>query len=357
MLRRVRERPEAVWGAVWQAHRPKRSARAAVCLAATIGMMLLLILALIFLRAPAIETPVLSTLIEAAPPEEEPKASVITPKSSKRVSYKPPIGLTMTKVTFTNENLCKGNWLTLSREAPLPSGARAPNTHSLSALSEGVVPVKDASVKTSEDCAAALTAFFTQAKRVGVDGLIVWRGALSPAEQRLWQLELFNQYALDMTLEEAAVRTLREIDDPNMSEHQLGVTVDIRMYSTKNGQLDPRAMDATPQGRYLLENMWKYGLVKRYGSHEQSEDKRYQIRYVGRAHATVMRELGLDFDEYLQLLREKGTLIYQEKDIPRYYIVSLPMEGDSVCFLLPDHCVIEASADNRGYAVAVCTLR
>lgn len=347
------------WGAVWRAPTvldapaPRRPATAL-----TLGIVAVFIavgLACAIGLAPDEKTPVLSTRIEDTP-QAQPQAAAIEAKRSNRVSYQPISGVTMVEKTFTLDALIKGKLMVVSADAPLPKGAPSPNTYSLSALSKGVVPVKDSSVKTSKECANALNAFFTEAKRMGVDGLMVWRGTLSPAQQRQWQLEKVNAYAMEMTLEAAIHKTQQEIDNPLESEHQTANTVDILVYFSHNGVLDDRPLSATAQGRYLLDNAWRYGLIQRYPSMEDNEDKRNQFRYVGQAHATIMHELELDYDCYLQLLHEKKTLIYQEKGIPRYVIACLPIQGEEVSFLLPSRCVVEASLDNLGYAVVTCGL-
>lgn len=346
------------WGASCMMHEKKRGLQHAVRVcaaccscAAALGMAVLSVLQMT--GTPAQEYPVMSTLQEAISPLAHQSAPLS--KNTKTVLYAYPQKGNYKQVTLTRDALVRGKLLIVDSQHPLPQDAPAPNTYTLAAYGKGIVAVRDLGVKAAMQTIDALFELFYDARQNGVEGLVVWRGTLSRAEQRKWQLERLEAYASSMSLQEAAKKAEAEINNPDESEHQLPYTVDIRMFATWNGAVDERPLNMTEQGRYLLYNAWKYGFVQRYPTIRDNEDKAYQFRYIGKAHAAAMRELDMDLDSYLALLHEKQVIQIHQNGIPHYLIICKPIENQFVSMRLPEEVSYEASLDNLGYAVVICT--
>lgn len=321
-------------------------------LAWTLGVVTLGIVGLFLLwfNTPTPEYPGMPALSEAV--EILPQARNVRAISS--VSYHFPE--TQTKeITFTREELLRGKIMLIDQEHPIPSDAPGPNTFSIAAHGKGIVPVRDLTIKSGQQTIDALYQLFFDARQKGIEGLAVWRGTLSEAEQRELQLERVRAHASSMNLSEAVEKAREEVDDPRASDYQQPYTVDIRLYEALNGAADTRPMGMTEQGRYLVQNAWRYGFIRRYPRENDNPYRAYQFRYVGVAHSTVMTYLDLDLESYLELLREKQVIQVHKNGIPEYLIICKPMLEAYVKFDLPVGVTYDAGYDNVGYAVVACT--
>jgi D-alanyl-D-alanine carboxypeptidase len=115
-------------------------------------------------------------------------------------------------------------------------------------------------------------------------------------------------------------------------------------------------LNASADGKLLLDSAWQYGFIHRYGTKTAPpyEDEAYHFRYVGVAHSTIMHALHVDFPRYLAFLREEGTITYYEEGVPRYTVLCMRVD-DGLSFSIPEGCLWEASMDNTGYAVMAVT--
>ncbi len=99
----------------------------------------------------------------------------------------------------------------------------------------------------------------------------------SAASQRYLYLRKIAQSGLDQKL----------VAKPGHSEHQLGTTLDICGLDPKTA-LKP-SFAQTPEGRWLVENAWKYGFRHSYTEANAKETgyspEPWHIRYVGKAAA------------------------------------------------------------------------
>ena len=284
------------WGAICTLPKPSRKRKwlpfsiLAACLLASSGAVFLCS------RSEKTEFPAVPASSEVAVPVRQ------AVRDNSAVVYRYPEDGAQEQVTFTREQLLRGKLMLIDDDHPLPDDAPAPNTFCIAANGKGVIPVRDLTLKSSPDTISALYSFFYDARQKGIEGLAVYRATLSGAEQRSWQLERTRVYSASLSLSEAAQLAQSEIPDPGRSEHQQGYTVDIRLFTSWNGPADERPLARCDQGRYLLQNAWRYGFVRRYANQESNEDRAYQFRYVGVAHSTAMTYLDLELDAYLELL-------------------------------------------------------
>lgn len=289
---------------------------------------------------------------EEYPVAKAPAGSALKVRAVSDVGYYSlPEGLQSRPVLYTREQLLRGRLMLLDSEHPLPYSAPAPNTLSVAAQGRGMVPVRDLGVKSGKQTIDALARLFGYARGRGIGGLSVWRGTLSPAEQQELRLALMREYALQMSLDEAAARALEDTDAPLCSEAQQEYAVEIRLVIGADGTPDERPLGATGQGRFLLQNAWRFGFVR-----SDPKARHFRFRYVGEAHSTAMTYLDLDLKSYIALLHERRMLTISKDGAPRYIILCAPISGTHIEFSVPDNARCEASLDNTGWAVVACTL-
>lgn len=120
------------------------------------------------------------------------------------------------------------------------------------------------------------------------------------------QTKLFNDKmdyfkSLGKTEEEAEQLTLRMINRPGTSEHNLGLAVDFNYVN--------KEFENTKEFAWLLENAENYGFILRYKAEKIDITKVYyepwHWRYVGIEHAKKMNELDMCLEEYITYLKEE----------------------------------------------------
>lgn len=273
-----------------------------------------------------------------------PQTAGFSPRSVKEISYTLPAGPTIAHI-FSSDQLLRGKMMLLDNVHRLPSNAPPPNTFSIAAYGHGMVPVTALNIKSGRQTIEALIKLFDALRREGTEGLTVWRGSTSAAQQRQEQLHTMRNLMQHMPPAEALERVLDELDIPATGELLQEHAVEIRLRAAP-GML----LENSPQGQKLLQLAWRHGFVR-------TDPARYpfRFRYVGMAHATAMTYLDVDLEQYLHWLHEKGVLTICDGSAPKYLILCRPMEGTRAAFSLPADASCEVSMDNLGYAVAACT--
>jgi len=274
------------------------------------------------------------------------------PRQLQAVSYAFPGGFASQTHTYTREQLLRGRMLLVDDAHPLPAEAPAPNTMSIAVYGKGMVPVRSLKLKSGRETIAALTQWFRAMNAHGVNGLTVWEGSTSSAEQREMQIAAARERMRRMSCDQAAEETLAATDRPGSGELQQEYTVGLRFRTGDASTPDSRPLEATRQGQVVLQTSWRYGFVR---SQPQGRGA-YRFRWVGKAHATAMTYLDLTLEEYLTWMHEKGVLTIYEAKTPKYVILCKPMTGTHIAFSVPEGASCEASLDNMGYAIVACTL-
>ena len=116
--------------------------------------------------------------------------------------------------------------------------------------------------------------------------------------------ESVQEYIAQGMSKKAAKRAASEwISIPGMSEHQLGLAVDI--VPVENQVLDT-AQEFNPTQRWFMANCHKYGFILRYPDGKKNITgigyEPWHYRYVGKKHAKAMKNLGLCLEEYVEYL-------------------------------------------------------
>lgn len=253
-----------------------------------------------------------------------------------------------TPTFLSREALLQGKLLLVSPASPLPMDFAPPSTRDIRAMVGSYLPALEGVMLCQEAVYALCTMQFEYPLEGGISMI---RGALSNAQQEEWRREAFDRYSRVYPLNEAMNRVIAEIPGGGESEHQTGYALDIAM----KGPLSLVGADPllhNTAGRWLQENMWRFGWIYRFSPREASEGscEGIHLRYVGKTHASAMHALNLGLEEYLSLLREQKSVTLLREQSPYAYLYCLPCPGDLSIPLPPDGAW-EASADNTGWAV------
>ncbi len=127
-----------------------------------------------------------------------------------------------------------------------------------------------------------------------------------------YQRELFydrylvNEMNKGYSREEAEKIVATYSNRPGTSEHQAGLCVDMHTL-TSAGQ----AFKNEPEAKWLAENCHKFGFILRYPEDKMEETggimyEPWHFRYVGRYHATRMKDLDMCLEEYVEYLKNNA---------------------------------------------------
>lgn len=156
-----------------------------------------------------------------------------------------------------------------------------------------------------KEAETALYAFLNEAKEYGYDDVTVTSAYRSYAKQQyLFDNKVNNVLSSYATREEAEAAAAKVVARPGTSEHQSGMTCD--MHNMSSAQ---QSFGKTDEAKWLAENAYKFGFILRYPEDKQDITKiiyePWHFRYVGRYHATQMKELGMCLEEYTEYLANK----------------------------------------------------
>ncbi|MCL2527144.1 MAG: M15 family metallopeptidase [Defluviitaleaceae bacterium] len=131
---------------------------------------------------------------------------------------------------------------------------------------------------------------------------------------------------------------------PGHSEHQTGLAADIMVVGLGMWDL----VDA-PEGQWLANNSYRYGLVLRYpqgAEHITGIDfEPWHFRYVGQVHAYYMMNNGFVLEEYIQYIRDRGHFSFEKNGITHYVFHQEPAGG---MIYVPQGRDFTMSGDNKG---------
>ncbi len=133
-------------------------------------------------------------------------------------------------------------------------------------------------------------------KKDGISDIWVQSSYRSIEQQQKVYNEKINQYIRNgKTNKEAEELTLKVINKPGTSEHNLGLAVDFNYVNLE--------FENTKAFKWLKENAESYGFILRYKKEKEKITKvnyePWHWRYVGEKHAKKMNELDLCLEEYI----------------------------------------------------------
>jgi D-alanyl-D-alanine carboxypeptidase len=139
------------------------------------------------------------------------------------------------------------------------------------------------------------------ARAEGLEPLICSSYRTQEKQQELYDKKV--NYYLEQGYEESVSKALAAevVTYPGMSEHQLGLAVDI--CSVSNQELDSSQEDTATQ-QWLMENCYKYGYILRYPKDKVDitgiSYEPWHYRYVGKEAAQEIYDKGLCLEEYAE---------------------------------------------------------
>ena len=186
-------------------------------------------------------------------------------------------------------------------------------------------------------------------------------------QQELFQKrkeKLASKYNSEEALLEA---TKKQVNEAGKSEYNTGLAFQLRLRDSNDPDVGAQKYYTTPEGRWMNENSWKYGLVFRFPLNswplETSTDKSFKTgvsiqlsvyRYVGKGNAAIMHYLDYTLEEYIEYLSEHPHIaLYVDGDLK--YEVYRQYVGDAsdINLQLTAGVPYESSLDNMGYVITV----
>ena len=214
----------------------------------------------------------------------------------------------------------------------------------------------------------ALQEAVTAAAAEGYENYMVDEAYRSYEEQNALFNKYMEQYSSRYSGDALIARTKKDVNYPGTSEFNSGLAFTIRLYKRGDAAVNGTNYVDTPEGQWLSENCWKYGLIFRFPKTDYpvkgTADKSYKTgvsvslrayRYVGKGNAAVMHTLDLCLEEYIEYLQEHPHIAVFEDGILRYEIVRQYV-GDAASFQLSitnNATGYVTSLDNMGYAITV----
>lgn len=118
-------------------------------------------------------------------------------------------------------------------------------------------------------------------------------------QQQLYDKSMNKYLRSGKTEGQAKILTEKLLARPGNSEHHLGLAVDFN-YVDEN-------FDKTEAFKWLQKNAWNYGFILRYPKEKEEITKilyePWHWRYVGKEHASKIKELGMCLEEYIEYLQ------------------------------------------------------
>ena len=175
------------------------------------------------------------------------------------------------------------------------------------------------------------------------------------------------------TEEQLYARAKQNVNYPGTSEFNTGLTFGLYLYEKKDAVQKEYYKNTlfydTEDGKWLLENSWKYGLVFRFPIADfptaDTVDKTYKTgvsidlncyRYVGKGNAAAMNHLGLCLEEYIEFLQEHPHIAVFENGVKKYEITRQQVGDDTATITVDINRMTNnytMSLDNMGGVITV----
>ena len=274
-------------------------------------------------------------------------------------------------VTMSRSELLQGGLALINPWHSVPSDYSYEGLISVGSTSNYVIPVTDNTVQLFPAAYEALLSLINRCTEAGYDSYIVRQGYRSNEEQtKLFEdamQRLSSQYSGDILIEQ----TKKDVNYPGTSEYQSGFAFQMGLYNRDAAIANTLGkFSEDKRGQYFIENCWKDGIVFRFPvdgfPRSDWESKTYKtgisaklllFRYVGNAHAAVMRTMDYCLEEYLEFLIAHPHITVYEDGALRYEIYRISgADGDSFTLPVPNPASsYQASLDNLGGVVLAYT--
>ena len=276
-----------------------------------------------------------------------------------------------TAATWTRADLMKGGMLLVnewhSRPEDFDESGRAVVNKYYSG--EDKIAAKDNNVTLFPAAIEALHDALVAAKADGMLHYMVEEGYRSYDTQNTYFTNKVNKLSSKYTGDALIAAAKKEVNYPGTSEYNSGFAFELRLYDKNDPTVGQPKYSTTPQGQWMNENCWKYGIVFRFPLNgwplESYSDKSFKTgvsmklnlyRYVGKGNAAIMHYMDFTLEEYIEYLVEHPHLALFENGVLKYEVYRQPVgDGDTVNVQLTAKAKdsYQTSLDNMGAVITV----
>ncbi len=230
------------------------------------------------------------------------------------------------------------------------------------------IGVTDSSVQLFPVAVDAVMAAVNDAAALGLQNYMIDEGYRTYEQQNTIFQKYVDKYKENLSGDDLIARAKRDANYPGTSEFNSGLSFTMKLYKRGDAAVTGSNYVETPEGVWMNENCWRYGLIFRFPKADfplkGTADKSYKTgvsvslrcyRYVGKGNAAVMQTLGLCLEEYIEYLQEHPHIAVFEDGVLRYEIVRQYV-GDATSFevnVAGNAARYTTSLDNMGYVVTV----
>lgn len=230
------------------------------------------------------------------------------------------------KKEITKEQIYKGDLLLVNKDYPVQEDSIRSDTINVfqnTELVRGYV-VLDRNIHLSKDIVKKFLKIVDAAEKESVNHFLISSGYRDFKEQRNLYEKMGSDYALPA----------------GYSEHNLGLSLDVGSTQMK--------MEKAPEGKWIEDNVWKYGFVLRYPKNKSNitgiQYEPWHIRYVGLPHSAIMQKKKFTLEEYLDFLKEKKEISTNVEG--KEYTVSYYKVSNNTTINVPVNQYYEISGNN-----------
>ncbi len=241
------------------------------------------------------------------------------------------------RISVDRAELLTGGMLLVNAWHKLPSDYSIDAAEGVIAATSRRVGASDMSVRLFRPAIDALDMMLKDAATAGLKDYFVYAGLRTMERQQEMfdaaKARLEDKYSGDTLIEQ----TKKSVNEPGTSEYQSGLSFEMSLYPNPNKLY----FQDSDQGKWFTENCWKYGIIFRFPTQDFPNsswtDKSFKTgitinlnlyRWVGIPHATVMRQLDLCLEEYIEYLIQHPHLAVYENGVLKYEIYRSQV-GDS----------------------------
>ena len=232
---------------------------------------------------------------------------------------------------------------------------------------EEKIQAKDNNVTLHTNALAALHEALLAAKAEGMEHYLVEEGYRTIERQQEYYNKKREKLSSKYSGEALDEATKKEVNYPGTSEYNSGLAFELRLYDRNDPDVGSPKYSTTPEGKWMNENCWKYGLVFRFPQNqwplETSTDKSFKTgvsvhlnvyRYVGKGNAAIMHYMDFTMEEYIEYLEEHPHIALYVDDHLQYEVYR-QIVGDDEEFDIQLNSTNnwESSLDNMGGIITV----
>ena len=230
------------------------------------------------------------------------------------------------------------------------------------------IPASDNNVRLFPVAIEALHETLAAAKAEGQEHYMVDEGYRTYETQETYFNNKVTKLSSKYTGDELIEAAMKEVNRPGTSEYNSGLGFSLMLFDKNDPELRTLKFSTTPQGKWMSENCWKYGIVFRFPQNawplETSTDKSFKTgvskklnlyRYVGKGNAAIMHYMDFTLEEYIEYLQEHTHIALFEDGVLKYEVYRQPVgDADSVNVQLTRNAKSwESSLDNMGAVITV----